>query len=144
MQIWMWLAAGSALIALELITTNLVLASLGVSALAGGVASWLGAGTVSQAVVFAVVAAITLGVIRPVAIRNIRRHSPESATNVERLVQSEGRTVTEVTERSGQAKLGGEVWTARTRTGVIPADTPITVVAIEGAIAIITAKEAQQ
>lgn len=142
MQTWMWIAAGGALIAFELATTNLVLASLGLASLAGGLASWLGADAVVQALAFAVLAVLTLGVVRPLALRNLARRSPGLTTNVDRVLQSGGIAVTEITERTGRAKLGGEVWTARTRTGTVPAETPLRVVAIEGAIAIVEAKEA--
>lgn len=141
MQAWMWIAAGGALIAFELATTNLVLASLGVSAIAAAVANLLGADVLWQAIVFALAAAATLGVVRPIAMRNLHRRPAGLTTNVDRLLQSEGLALTEVNERSGQVKLLGEVWTARTRHGVVAADQPVHVVAIEGAIAIVQAKE---
>lgn len=141
MQAWMWIATGGALIAFELVTTNLVLASLGVSALAAAVANVRGAGVLTQALVFAVAAAATLGVVRPLAMRNLHRRPAELSTNVDRLLQSEGIAITEVTERSGQVKLLGEVWTARTRSGVVAQDQLVQVVSIEGAIVIVKAKE---
>lgn len=141
MQTWIWIAAGGALIAFELATTNLVLASLGVSALAAGAASWLGADSLVQAILFAIVAVVTLGVVRPMAMRNLTRRSPGLTTNVDRLLQADGIALTEVTERTGTVKLGGEVWTARSRTGSIAVDAHVRVIAIEGAIAVVAAKE---
>jgi len=46
-----------------------------------------------------------------------------------------------VTTRTGRIKLNGEVWSARTREGEVAEDAYATVVAIEGATAIVTAKE---
>lgn len=141
MQTWIWIAVGGVLIASELATTNLVLGSLGVSALGGAVVAWLGADQLWQAVVFAVLAVLTLGLLRPLALRNLSRRSPGLTTNVDRLLRTKGLSLSEVTDRSGQVKLGGEVWTARTRGAVIPANTPVSVVAIEGATAIVESRE---
>jgi membrane protein implicated in regulation of membrane protease activity len=40
----------------------------------------------------------------------------------------------------GTAKLSGEVWTARTDEGEVPANTKVSVVRIDGAIAIVKVK----
>ncbi|MHB0929758.1 MAG: NfeD family protein [Candidatus Nanopelagicales bacterium] len=141
MQTWIWLAGGGTLIALELATTNLVLGSVGLAALGAGLLAWLGAEPLWQALVFALLAILTLGLLRPLALRNLKRKSPGLSTNVERLLRAEGYAVSEVTARSGQVKFKGEVWTARTRGADIAADAAIIVVAIEGATAIVEAKE---
>ncbi|MHB0927499.1 MAG: NfeD family protein [Candidatus Nanopelagicales bacterium] len=141
MQTWIWIAGGGVLVALEMATTNLVLGSVGLAALGAGLVTWLGADPLWQALVFALLAIVTLGLLRPLALRNLRRRSPGLTTNVERLLRAEGYAVTEVTARVGQVKLKGEVWTARTRGADIAADTAIIVVAIEGATAIVEAKE---
>jgi len=92
-----------------------------------------------QALTFALVAALTLGVLRPYALRNLRRRSPMYATNTDRLIGASAVTLVEVTERTGRIKLNGEVWSARTHSGVIASESSVKVVAIEGAMAIIEA-----
>lgn len=141
MQTWVWIAAGGALIVFELATTNLVLGSLGVSALGGALVAWLGADPLWQAIVFAVLAIVTLGLLRPLALRNLSKRTPGLTTNVDRLLRAKGFSMSEVTDRSGQVKLNGEVWTARTRGAAIATDTPVIVIAIEGATAIVEARE---
>ncbi len=141
MQTWVWIAAGGALIAFELATTNLVLGSLGISALGAAIMAWLGVDPMWQAIVFAALAVITLGLLRPLALRNLTKRSPGLTTNIDRLLRAKGFSLTEVTDRSGQVKLNGEVWTARTRNDAIAPNSPVIVVAIEGAIAIVESRE---
>jgi len=45
----------------------------------------------------------------------------------------------DVTDETGRVRLKGEVWSARSQSGAIPADSRVTVVAIDGAEAIVTA-----
>ena len=137
MAMWIWLATGGALLLVELMTANLLFASLAVSALAAAGAAGLGYDAVVQTVVFGVVAILSLVFIRPVALRHLKKTKPDAATNTDALIGTFAFTLTTVSETGGQIKLAGEVWTAKTEGGSIAADKKVFVTAIRGATAII-------
>lgn len=137
MAMWIWLASGGALLLVELMTANLLFASLAVSALAAAGAAGLGYDAVVQTVVFGVAAILSLVFIRPVALRHLKKTKPDAATNTDALIGTFAFTLTTVSETGGQIKLAGEVWTAKTEGGSIAADKKVFVTAIRGATAII-------
>ena len=63
-------------------------------------------------------------------------------TGTAALVGRQGIAIDPVTSRTGRIKLNGEVWSAKTRSGEVAEDAYVTVVAIEGATAIVEPKEA--
>lgn len=134
---WIWLAVGGVLLLTEALTANLLFASLGISALAAALAAGIGADVVTQGIIFGVASAISLVMLRPIALRHMKKRSPKAATNTEALIGTSALTLTEVTERGGQVKLAGEVWSARTESGVLAKDSDVKVVAIRGATAIV-------
>lgn len=137
MPLWMWLAAAAILLVVEMLTVDLLFASLALAAVAAAVAAGLGLGGISQGLVFGVFAAISLLLLRPIALRHLRKRPVNFATNVEALVGAEAFTTSEVTERNGQVKLNGEIWTARSASGSIAKDEKVFVWAIEGATAVV-------
>lgn len=140
MEIWMlWLIAAVVLLLIELITADLLFASLGVAALGATGTAALGADMVTQAAVFAVVAALSLWLLRPIALKHLKRQAKGQATNVNRLIGATGVALAEITQYKGQAKIDGEVWSARTQNGTIAINTPVQVSEIDGATAIVSA-----
>lgn len=137
MQLWMWLVAGGTLIVAEMLTVDLLFASLAFSAFAAAFAQAVGLDMAGQGAVFAVAAVISLFLLRPIALRNLKKRSPNLATNVDALIGAPALAMTTITDISGQVKLSGEIWSARTQTGSIPADARVEVVAIEGATAVV-------
>ena len=133
----MWLTAAALLLVVEMLTVDLLFASLALAAVAASVAAGLGLGGVSQGIIFGVFAAVSLFLLRPIALRHLRKRPANFATNIEALVGADAFTTSEVTERSGQIKLNGEIWTARTQSGVINKDEKVFVWAIEGATAVV-------
>jgi membrane protein implicated in regulation of membrane protease activity len=137
MHLWIWLAISGSLMLVELITANLLFASLAVSALAAAGAAALGADVALQGITFGVAAVLSLILLRPIALKHLKVRGTPAATNVDALIGAEAITLTAVNDRSGQVKLTGETWSARTQSGVIAADQKVQVVAIRGATAII-------
>lgn len=137
MPVWMWLAAAAILLVVEMLTVDLLFASLALAAVAAAVAAGFGLGGVSQGLVFGIFAALSLLLLRPIALKHLKRRPANFATNMEALVGAEAFTTTEVTEMGGQIKLSGEIWTARAITGVIEKDEKVFVWAIEGATAVV-------
>jgi membrane protein implicated in regulation of membrane protease activity len=137
MPIWMWLAAGSALLVAEMLTVNLLFASLAFSAFMAAVANALGYNMAVQGFTFGVAAIFSLFILRPIALKHLKKTTPDFATNVDALVGAPALALTEVNEMSGQVKLSGETWSARTESGVIATGSKVEVLSIEGATAVI-------
>lgn len=135
-----WLIVAVALGAGEVLTLSLFLGPFALGAGGAAATSALGGDLAPQLLVFAVVTAVTLLAVRPVAKRHLRQPST-TRTGTAALV---GRTATVVRalegpERTGQVRLAGEVWSARSA-GLedVPAGETVTVLEIEGATAVVT------
>ena len=137
MAVWLWLLAAGALFVVEMVTANLLFASLAVSAAAAMITAWAGGGFLAQGIAFAVSAVLTVFILRPIALREFAKRSPKTATNTEALIGSTATTLIATSDDEGQVKLAGEVWSARSVTGTIPAKTKVTVESIDGAVAVV-------
>lgn len=137
MPIWMWLAAGGALLVAEMLTVDLLFASLAFSAFMAAGVNALGLNMAVQGITFGVAAVISLFILRPIALKNLKKRTPDFATNVDALVGASAFTISVINDRSGQVKLNGEVWSARSESGEIAADSKVQVIAIEGATAVV-------
>jgi membrane protein implicated in regulation of membrane protease activity len=134
--VWMTLAIVFGVV--ETLTADLVFLMLAGGALAGVAASLLGAPLAVSALVVAVASAALLGVVRPVARRHVQT-APLVRTGTAALIGSRGRVVEPVDGNGGTIKLGGEIWTARAVDGAGPLapGTPVSVIRIEGATALV-------
>ena len=127
-----WLAVFVLLIVIELATMGLTTIWFAGGAVAGFIASMLGANVVIQAVVFFVVSIVLLIFTRPFAVRYI--NSNKSKTNIDGLIGQEALVLEEINNirETGCARLEGKEWTARSVDDtVIPADTVVIVERIE-------------
>ena len=140
MPIWMWLAAGGGLLVAEMLTVDLLFASLAFSAFMAAGVNALGFNMAVQVFTFGVAAVISLFILRPIALKNLKKRTLDFATNVDALVGAPAFTISMVNERSGQVKLNGEIWSARSESGEIAADSKVQVIAIEGATAVVNQK----
>jgi membrane protein implicated in regulation of membrane protease activity len=138
---WIWIVAAGVLLGIEVLTADLLFASLAFSALMAGLANSLGASVAVQIIVFVVTAAATIGMLRPIALKHLRKQPANAATGIDALIGATGQTLELVSTTSGTAKIAGEVWTARTETGEFKPNTIVTVARIDGAIAIVKSKE---
>ncbi|WP_426560185.1 NfeD family protein [Angustibacter sp. McL0619] len=139
-----WVGLALLLGAIEVATLDLIFIMLALGALGAAVAAALGAGFAVQVIVFAVVAMLLLGVLRPMALRRLRAGDP-ILTGAAAMVGRHALVVETVTETGGRIKLHGEIWSARTkRKGPPEAILPgvdVTVLEIQGATAIVAAEE---
>ena len=140
MQIWMWLLAAGILLVVEMLTVDLLFASLAFSALLAAGAHGMGFGVEVQGVVFGVGAAGSLLFLRPIALRHLKKKSANQATNVEALIGAPAVALSVVNQGQGLVKLNGETWSARSNTGQIEDGSQVEVVAIEGATAVVKQK----
>ena len=140
MQLWMWLGAAGALLVAEMLTVDLLFASLAFSAFMAAIANGLGFEMAAQGLVFGLAAALSLFVLRPIALKHLKKRPADFATNVDALIGAPAVALTEVTVHDGQVKLSGEIWSARSQGALISKDSMLEVGAIEGATAIVKVK----
>ena len=136
----MWLGAAGALLVAEMLTVDLLFASLAFSAFMAAIANGLGFEMAAQGLVFGLAAALSLFVLRPIALKHLKKRPADFATNVDALIGAPAVALTEVTVHNGQVKLSGEIWSARSQGALISKDSMLEVVAIEGATAIVKVK----
>ncbi|GAA3785002.1 NfeD family protein [Micromonospora maritima] len=110
-----WIVLGVVLAVAEIFTTTLFLIMFGVGAFAAAGAAALGAPVAFQAVVFAVVSALSLALVRPVIRRNARSalETGEQPFGVEAIEGSSAVVLEPVDADHGMVKIDGELWTAR-------------------------------
>lgn len=135
--VWVGAALGMAL--LELTSLDFVFSMLVAGALSAAVVAAFGLSFTVQAFVFAGVSVVGLVAVRPALKNWAQRSSPEQPTNVDALAGRSAVTLAPVDDRTGQVRLAGDTWSARTepRADPIPADADVRVVRIDGATAIV-------
>jgi membrane protein implicated in regulation of membrane protease activity len=122
------------------LTVDLLFASLAFAALLAAGANGVGFGVVVQGVVFGIGAAGSLLLLRPIALRHLKKKPANHATNIEALIGAPAMALSLVTENTGLVKLSGETWSARSNVGEIEVGSQLEVVAIEGATAVVKRK----
>ncbi|MFJ8581992.1 NfeD family protein [Micromonospora sp. NPDC093277] len=111
----LWIVLGVVLAVAEIFTTTLFLIMFAAGAFAAAGAAALGAPVAIQALVFAVVSTLCVGLLRPV----IRRHANaaleggERSFGIEALEGTAALVVEPVDVGHGMVKIDGELWTAR-------------------------------
>lgn len=134
--IWLIVAVVSAVA--EVLTLTAALGMLAAASAVTALAAAVGMPVPLQFLTFTVVAAVMVLLLRPVALRHLRR--PQAARfGVDALVGKAAYVVAEVTGRGGRVDIDGEVWTARAYddTLVIPSGATVDVIEIRGATAIV-------
>ena len=134
-----WLMLAVALLVAEAATVTVVSLWFAAGALAAMVSALLGAGFFLQTGVFLAVSAAVLVTLRPL----VRKYlTPRlTATNIDSVIGSVGIVTVDIDNilSSGQVKLNGMEWTARSTTGdPIPEGTRISVDRIEGVKVFVT------
>ena len=138
----LWLVLLIAFAGIEGATAGLISIWFCAGSLVALFASWLGAGLMVQIGLFAVVSILTMAVLRPMAGKWIQP-TPEK-TNADRILDADAMVIETINniEASGQIKVGGAIWTARSASGeIIPVGTLVRVERIEGVKAIVTPME---
>jgi membrane protein implicated in regulation of membrane protease activity len=142
MDAWvLWLIAAVVFAVAEIVNTSFYLFPFSIGAAGAALVALLGAGTPIAIVVFAVLTAVSFGVLRPIARRHLQT-PPEIRTGTAALI---GRTAI-VLERIandegvGCVRLDGEVWTARSydEDQTFEPGTRVHVMEIRGATALVT------
>ncbi len=140
MSIWWWLVIALVLAAVEIATVDLIFLMLAGAAIAAGISQLLGLELLGQGIVFAIVALVLLGLVRPWAKNFLQRRTPDVLTNAQALVGKPALVTQLVTVNGGQVRLDGEIWSARlapATAAALAVGTPVTVVQIDGATAVV-------
>jgi membrane protein implicated in regulation of membrane protease activity len=137
----LWVVLAVALAIGEAFTATFLIIFFAAGALAAGGAAALGAPVILQAIVFAVVSALTVGAIRPIIMRHQRSalESGETPIGVEAIAGSRATVLEEVGTEHGLVKIDGELWQARVmdHTEKYQPGQRVRVVEVNGATAIV-------
>ena len=128
-----WLIVLVVLVTGEAITVGLTFIWFAVGALGGLLVSVLGGPIWLQVVVFLILSAVTLILVRPLAAKLLTPGI--SPTNADRILSQIALVTEEINNiaETGQVKLFGQVWTARSENGeVIPVQSRVRILRIEG------------
>jgi membrane protein implicated in regulation of membrane protease activity len=134
----LWLIIGVILVLAEMLSGAFVLVMLGGAALVAALVASIGVGGLLSGIVFAAVAAGGITLARPALVRHM--HLGEHVkTNVDALVGGKAVVVATVDAQSGQVKINGEVWSARSydETEVLEPGRSVTIMTISGATAVV-------
>ena len=135
--LWIWLTLVVLFLVVEACTVSLVSIWFSAGALAAVVTNLLGGALWLQLLIFLVVAAALLACLRPLFRKFIKPKMV--ATNVDSVIGTTGFVTEEISQQSGQVKLGGMYWSARSTTGEkISTGCEITVDKIEGVKVFVT------
>jgi len=101
-----------------------------------------GGNVLLQLAVFVAASLAGIVLIRPVALRRLRRRAT-LRTGTAAIVGQTGYVLADVTPHAGRIKIGGEEWSARPydETSVIPAGSTVDVLQIKGATALVHQRE---
>ena len=128
-----WLILLVALVTGEAITVGLTFIWFAVGAMGGLLVAVLSGPVWLQIVVFLALSALTLILVRPAAAKLLTPGI--SPTNADRVLSQIALVTEEINNiaETGQVKLFGQVWTARSENGeVIPAQSRVRILRIEG------------
>ena len=133
----LWLTVFLVFAAVEMLTLDLFFIMLGGGALAGLVADFAGADLWLQIVVFCVVSLLMIAFVRPITLKHLHKGPAEQRTNVDRLIGESALVMEAVSATGGRVKIGGDVWSARSDSGVLTEGQRVIVAAIDGATAVV-------
>ena len=133
-----WIAVLIGGVAIEVATLNLVSIWFAIGGLAAFIALSLGSSFLVQLIVFAVVSAIMLCLIRPLTTDILK---PKGAkTNADRIIGETGIVTEQISNANakGQIKVLGQIWSAKSDNGkVINEGETVKIIAISGVKAIV-------
>jgi len=136
-----WMVVALVAIGVEIFTVDLTFGLIAVGAGSAAAAAAFGAPIWLQGVIGVGVSLAGIAVVRPFALRHLRRATPATRTGVDLLVGAEARSLSEITAIDGRISLRGEVWSARLDVDVtsVPVDSgmPVLVTRIDGATALV-------
>lgn len=136
-----WAIVAAVALGIEAFTLDLTFALIAIGALAGGGVALAGGPLWLSVAVAAAVSLAGIVLVRPIALRHLRKLPVGARTGVDALPGAEGLALTEVSVRDGRIKLRGEEWSARLDQDItevaVPTGTRLVVTRIDGATALV-------
>jgi membrane protein implicated in regulation of membrane protease activity len=134
----LWMIAAGVLAVGEMLTVSFFLGPIAVAAVTAAIVALAGGGVALQWVVFTIVSAGSLLVLRPIARRHLRMPA-QLRTGAAALVGSTAVVIDRVDRDGGTVRLAGEVWSARSydEDHAFEPGTRVEVLKIEGATALV-------
>jgi membrane protein implicated in regulation of membrane protease activity len=139
MPAWLvWLIIAGVFAGGEAMSGTFVLLMMSGGAIGGAVTAAVGGPLLAQVIVAVVVTLGLVWLVRPVAIRHLNP-GPAAITGSEALVGREAVVLTQVDRDGGRVRLNGAEWSARAKdpSQELPAGTRVSVIAIDGATAVV-------
>lgn len=139
-----WLIVFVIFAALELVSLGMTCIWFAIGALAACVTSLFTGNWIIQALVFIVVTAVVLILLRPIAVKHINNKAEK--TNVESIEGKVGKVISDIDNinAKGMVKIDGVDWTARSQKNeVIKEGTLVEVVSVEGVKVIVKEADAK-
>jgi len=143
MDDWLiWLIFAAVLVVAEIGTLTAALGLLGAAAVVTALFAAIGLPLPIQLLVFTAASAAGVLLIRPAALRHLRRPQLERF-GVDALIGKQACVLREVTTLDGRVRIGGEEWSARTydETLAIPVGAIVEVMEISGSTALVYPRE---
>jgi membrane protein implicated in regulation of membrane protease activity len=134
----LWMIAAGVLAVGEMLTVSFFLGPIAVAAVAAAIVALAGGPVALQWIVFTVMSAGSLLVLRPIARRHLRMPA-QLRTGAAALVGSTAVVIDRVDRDGGTVRLAGEVWSARSydEDHAFEPGTRVEVLQIEGATALV-------
>jgi len=136
-----WAIVAAVALGIEIFTLDLTFALIGVGALVGAGVALAGAPLWASVLAAAGVSLAGIVVVRPIALRHLRRLPIGARTGVDAIPGTEGLALTEISTDDGRMKLRGEEWSARLDPDItsipVPGGTRLVVTRIDGATALV-------
>ena len=140
MHFWIWLALAGGFLIAEILTMSLIFLSLSIAAIVGAAAAALWVDSPAQWIGFSIAALLTLSIFRPLMRKYLFRRSSDSRTGIDALIHLDATSLSEITTSSGFIRLRDETWSARCEVGTIPESAVVSVIRIDGAVAMVIPK----
>jgi membrane protein implicated in regulation of membrane protease activity len=135
----LWLIAAGLFGVGEMVSLDLVLLMFAGGALGGMTVALLGGAVAFQLLAFIGVAAILLGLVRPIAKKHLTDKTPLQLDGIDTLI---GRTATvtrAIDSSGGRIKVGADEWTARSQYDgeAFPIGSRVRIMKVDGATAVV-------
>lgn len=135
---YVWLIIAGICFILETFTAGFLIFWLGIAALLSMLTSFITPDIAIQSIVFVVSSAILIPLTKPLVNKYI--NSKTVKTNAFSIIEKKGIVTAEINpmEATGQIKVNGEIWSAKTENEkIVPVGTEVKVLKIEGVKAIV-------
>lgn len=138
---YIWLIAAGIFFIIEIATVGFLIFWLGIGALFAMAVSFFTDAIFIQTLVFVITSTLFILLTKPLLSKYIDKDKPVS-TNAYSVIGKKGVVIVPINnlDGTGQVKVNGEIWSAKSEIGDITADTEVEIIKIDGVKLIVTPK----